>query len=239
MMLLQRLIDVVIAGTCIAISIHADAAAVHYFDERATLDAHEVAQILNPLRAEAERASRPSWSSPRKNAPIPRARKIDTLQIDPTLARERRINALAQAAVADWKAQRTRAKRGKPTAVRTDARILSSSPASVAIGIHFADGSAQLPPSANTALDALAQGIRLSGIARALLIEGHTAPSGNAARDMQLSRLRAQSVKRYLVRRHAVSPELLRTAGVGAQRLLNRKNPRASENQRVQLSVLI
>jgi outer membrane protein OmpA-like peptidoglycan-associated protein len=239
-MMLERIAQGAVIVASVIAALQADAAGVRYYDEDAVPDPRAIAQILTEPQPDVVQKSRPSWLAPKIAKSDARPRKVAAIHRDPTAAREKRINALAQAAVDEWRFRRTHGNARVARAVYgAPAQQTAASPPALAIGIHFAKESTEIPRSARTGLDAVAQGIRLSSVRHALLIEGHTSATGNPARDLRLSRLRAESVKRYLVSRHAIAAERLRVVGLGAQRPLNAKEPRAAENQRVQLRVLI
>jgi outer membrane protein OmpA-like peptidoglycan-associated protein len=238
-MMLERIARGAVIIASVIAALQADAAGVRYYDEDAVPDPRSIARILTEPQPDVAQKSRPSWLAPKVAKSDTRARKVAAIHRDPTAAREKRINALAQAAVDEWRFRRTHGNARVARAVYdAQSQQTAASLPEIAIGIHFAKESTQIPRSARAGLDAVAQGIRLSGGSHTLLIEGHTNATGNAARDMRLSRLRAESVKRYLVNRHAIAADRLRVVGLGAQRPLNAKEPRAMENQRVQLRVL-
>lgn len=111
-------------------------------------------------------------------------------------------------------------------------------PGSLALAIGFENNSARLGADMMRALDAVAEGIKIAGNARRFLIEGHTSATGRAGTNLRLSQLRAESVKRYLIERHGISGASLTTRGFGSTKPVNRSNPYAAENRRVQFRVL-
>ena len=87
-------------------------------------------------------------------------------------------------------------------------------------GIQFAPGVAVLTPDSAEALKMIAEALQADPSMR-LQIEGHTDASGNAARNVELSRRRAEAVKAVLVSRFKIPAERLTTSGVGAARPLD------------------
>jgi outer membrane protein OmpA-like peptidoglycan-associated protein len=120
---------------------------------------------------------------------------------------------------------RTRSIRKVPTA--------SGPAAGIALRIQFALNSAAIPPEALKQLDAIAAGLRAVAGAPRIEIEGHTDASGSDSYNDSLSLRRAQSVRSYLVSR-GVTPGWLETRGLGRSALLNKDDPLAAENRRVE-----
>lgn len=104
----------------------------------------------------------------------------------------------------------------------------------LAIAIPFAFDSARLAPTAAPALDNVAEGFKLLGNNAKIVIEGHTDAAGSAQYNLRLSKQRAQSVKRYLVKNHGLSPRVLVTAGKGQSEPLSGLEKTSKENRRVQ-----
>jgi outer membrane protein OmpA-like peptidoglycan-associated protein len=69
-------------------------------------------------------------------------------------------------------------------------------------------------------------------------IVGHTDASGSASYNERLSLLRAQEVKRYLVGDCGIAETRLEAVGVGEQFPLDKADPRADENRRVEFQAL-
>jgi outer membrane protein OmpA-like peptidoglycan-associated protein len=104
----------------------------------------------------------------------------------------------------------------------------------LALLIRFANGSAQLAPEARAPLDAIAAGLKIGGLERKVLIEGHANATGRAVRNRTLSQARAEAVRRYLIDHAGIPEQLLITQGFGAERPLPGRDPAAPENRRVQ-----
>jgi outer membrane protein OmpA-like peptidoglycan-associated protein len=127
-----------------------------------------------------------------------------------------------------------------PTAVANVAAAPAVAPQNagvLAIAIPFSFDSARLAQTANPVLDNVAEGIKLLGSGTSVVIEGHTDATGQSAYNLRLSKQRAQSVKRYLVAQHGISPRSLRTIGKGEREPLSGMIPTARENRRVQFQI--
>jgi outer membrane protein OmpA-like peptidoglycan-associated protein len=109
-----------------------------------------------------------------------------------------------------------------------------SQPESIALPVQFAFDSADILPRARTQLDAVAQGIKLLPPSHSVLIEGHTDALGTHQYNLQLSRKRAEAVKRYLVSEHGLDAQRLKTIGFGEDRPLDGEDASKPENRRVQ-----
>ena len=111
----------------------------------------------------------------------------------------------------------------------------SSSKPSISIqNIQFEFGSAKLKPESIETLrnlgNALNQGLDDQKL---FLIEGHTDAVGTRVYNLELSRLRAQAVKEFLVNEMAVEASRLEVVGKGSAEPADRRHPYASENRRV------
>jgi outer membrane protein OmpA-like peptidoglycan-associated protein len=109
-------------------------------------------------------------------------------------------------------------------------------PTSLALMVNFANNSARVSTEQMPALDAVAQGIKLAGYSSKIVIEGHANATGKTEHNLKLSQRRAESVKHYLVTKHAIPPQLLIAVGLGEKEPLNAQDPSASENRRVQFT---
>jgi outer membrane protein OmpA-like peptidoglycan-associated protein len=110
----------------------------------------------------------------------------------------------------------------------------------VALGdaITFTTGSSKLRRDANKHLDQAAEFL-LKRRNLQLRIEGHTDSTGNEAKNRELSRRRAETVKRYLVQRGVPSDRLI-TVGMAASRPVesNRSQAGRKANRRYQFQLL-
>jgi OmpA-OmpF porin, OOP family len=108
-------------------------------------------------------------------------------------------------------------------------------PASISMQIQFAFNSDRIEGSSATTMDNLAAALgsdELKG--RSFQVIGHTDGVGSAGYNMHLSQMRAASVKRYLTA-HGVAASRLSASGKGASELLNKTDPTAGENRRVEI----
>jgi outer membrane protein OmpA-like peptidoglycan-associated protein len=123
------------------------------------------------------------------------------------------------------------------------APVASAAPAGVerraAFLINFDFGSTRIRPESQAVLDRVAAVMAApeSGAARFRIV-GHTDGVGSDAGNLDLSRRRAAAVKDYLVRRHRVAAGRLEATGMGKREPLDRTNPRAAENRRVEIVTL-
>lgn len=69
-------------------------------------------------------------------------------------------------------------------------------------------------------------------------IVGHTDSSGSDSYNEQLSLLRAQEVKRYMVGNCGIAEDRLIAIGVGEEHPVNPADPRADENRRVEFQLI-
>lgn len=81
--------------------------------------------------------------------------------------------------------------------------------------VQFDANSARLTNIAKAKLDEVALKMKEDPDARALVI-GYTDSTGSASANQQMSERRAQAVKDYLVQRHGIDPNRIRTEGRGS-----------------------
>lgn len=106
---------------------------------------------------------------------------------------------------------------------------------SVMLRIEFAFDSAELTPVALRDLEQVAAGLIDAEMADVpITLEGHTDASGEPDYNRRLSRLRAEAVRRDLIR-HGIAADRLRTAGHGADHPLDDMPPTDSRQRRVEL----
>jgi outer membrane protein OmpA-like peptidoglycan-associated protein len=67
------------------------------------------------------------------------------------------------------------------------------------------------------------------------LLAGHTDAAGGDSYNQRLSERRADSIKRYLVRKYHINPKDLLTAGYGKSKLKDPNEPLSEANRRVQV----
>ena len=126
-----------------------------------------------------------------------------------------------------------------PGPVANDAAPLQvarlSSVGSVALALRFGTDATQVHAQHLAKLDALAQGIQQLPEQAIITIAGHTDAFGSAAYNIDLSLKRALAVRAYLVQVHGIAGRRLVALGKGKSEPLNRANPYAPENRRVQV----
>ena len=113
--------------------------------------------------------------------------------------------------------------------------VEASKPKAVSLMVQFEFGSAQLSPDAKQVLDNLGAALKSPQLGGdKFLIEGHTDAVGSEEYNQRLSDARARSVKEYLTT-HGVEPDRLGTVGRGENSLLDKTDPGAALNRRVQV----
>lgn len=103
----------------------------------------------------------------------------------------------------------------------------------VNVNISFDFDSASLRNDQKPKLASLCEAIQSIDIPLFRIV-GHTDASGSDSYNQQLSQLRAQEVKRYMVNDCGIPAERLEAVGVGERYLYNVENPRSDENRRVE-----
>lgn len=107
----------------------------------------------------------------------------------------------------------------------------------VGFPINFDLGSASIKEDSLGYLDAIANLMRKNTALR-FQVEGHTDITGNPGRNVELSKARAASVRNYLISRQGIAKSRLESVGKGSSEPINRNDPAAGENRRVQFRVL-
>jgi outer membrane protein OmpA-like peptidoglycan-associated protein len=114
--------------------------------------------------------------------------------------------------------------------------VQATRPKAVALAVQFEFGSAQLTPDAKAVLNNLGQALRSPDLsANAFLIEGHTDSVGSEESNQRLSEARAATVKSYLISSFGIPPSRLDAVGRGETQPLDKANPEAGVNRRVQI----
>ncbi len=107
--------------------------------------------------------------------------------------------------------------------------------ASISMEIQFAFNSDRIEGASAATMGNLAEALKSEQLkARTFQVVGHTDGVGSASYNMRLSQMRATSVKRFLVD-HGVQASRLSASGTGANDLLNKADPAAAENRRVEI----
>lgn len=114
---------------------------------------------------------------------------------------------------------------------------LAASGRAVTQEIHFAFGSAEILPASEPALEEIAAVLR-DDAGLELIVEGHTDDVGGAEANLELSRRRAEAVKRWLVDRAGIAEVRLTTVGYGLTRPVaaNDGEEGRAKNRRVELA---
>lgn len=122
----------------------------------------------------------------------------------------------------------------RPAGAVAGTAAASARPARASILVTFITNSADLTPSAKSALDVLAAAMRSDKLASVkFVIEGHADPRGGDELNMRLSQARADSVMAYLTGTHGLAAERVKAVGKGSSALMNPSEPAAPENRRV------
>ncbi len=138
---------------------------------------------------------------------------------------------------------------GEATAASTDGSAIPEEMV-IDLTIFFEFDSALLKTESKTQVDALCTAIETnemaineSGAAESghgvYQIIGHTDASGSVAYNLSLSQARADEVVRYMVRECGIDGNVLQAVGMGEGRLKDPSNPRADENRRVEIQVVL
>jgi OOP family OmpA-OmpF porin len=108
--------------------------------------------------------------------------------------------------------------------------------AQLTIAIQFDLGSARIRPDSFRGVGLMADALYhpyLQGYR--FLIVGHTDAKGSREFNLKLSQQRADAIREALINPFGISPARIESVGLGEEQLLNRSNPEAAENRRVQL----
>ena len=109
-------------------------------------------------------------------------------------------------------------------------------PAGASLLIEFKTNSTELTPQAREQLDVVGKALNTERLATlSFQVIGHADPRGNSEANQKLSEGRAQSVRAYLVSSRNVEAARLTALGMGDREPLNKENPAAPENRRVQI----
>lgn len=108
----------------------------------------------------------------------------------------------------------------------------------VALEIKFSVNSAVLEAEAYRILRQMAEAMKSAELGGCrFAVEGHTDASGASGYNMRLSKLRAASVKNFLMSSDITSGRL-KTVGKGDREPLKKDDPRSPENRRVQFRII-
>jgi OOP family OmpA-OmpF porin len=116
-----------------------------------------------------------------------------------------------------------------------DEPVAAPPPASISMQIQFAFNSDRIEGASATTMNNLAAALGSDDLkGRTFEVIGHTDGVGSAGYNMRLSQMRAASVKRFLTE-HGVTADRLSASGKGSTELLNKADPTAAENRRVEI----
>lgn len=140
---------------------------------------------------------------------------------------------------------------GEAIAANTEGAVIPEDMV-IDLTIFFEFDSALLKPESKTQVDALCSAIQANETALAASqnaddaathgnyqIIGHTDASGSVAYNLSLSKARADEVVRYMVRECGIDGNLLQAVGMGEGHLKDPAHPRADENRRVEIQVVL
>ena len=106
----------------------------------------------------------------------------------------------------------------------------------ITVAIQFDFGSARIRPQSYRTVGLLADSLYhpyLLGYR--FIIVGHTDAVGGRESNLELSQRRAEAIREALINPFGIAPQRIEAVGLGEEQLLNRSNPKAAENRRVQL----
>ena len=107
---------------------------------------------------------------------------------------------------------------------------------SIDLRVTFGFDSAVLDPQSRQTLDVLGRALASPALrGQAIEIVGHTDARGTLAYNDALSARRAKAVVTYIVGNHALNAGLISWKGMGERQLLDRANPEAAINRRVEI----
>ena len=102
--------------------------------------------------------------------------------------------------------------------------------------LRFEEGSARMDAASRSLVDEVAQALRPC-LGSIIAITGHTDSSGSPAGNMELSRERADAVRRALIAR-GIPADGLRARGVGSREPIEGLEPTDPANRRIEFSVI-
>ena len=193
------------------------------YREGQVVDPQDVADVLGKVRTRGIRLldDAPAVSAPAASAPLP----ADITQMAEFSPQAKPVRPAAH------KAPKAHVVAAAAPAAPDDSPADASA---LSLPVRFAFDSADILPAARQQLDALAKGIQMLSPDSVVTVEGHTDAAGPDAYNLELSRVRANAVRDYLVRHHGIDAARLKTVGYGESRPLDGADPYASVNRRVQ-----
>jgi len=104
------------------------------------------------------------------------------------------------------------------------------------IAIEFDFNSARISPSSYRSIGLMTDALYHPALfGYCFLIVGHTDAVGGREYNLKLSERRAEAIRQALINPFGIGKLRIDTMGLGEEQLLNRSNPKAAENRRVQL----
>lgn len=120
-------------------------------------------------------------------------------------------------------------------AAQATAAAAPAAPRSISMQIKFDFGSDRIAGQSKAMVDTLGAALASPELQdQTFQIVGHTDGKGSAAYNLALSQRRAASVKAYLVSK-GVDASRLKASGKGMSELVNKDDPAAAENRRVEI----
>jgi OOP family OmpA-OmpF porin len=108
--------------------------------------------------------------------------------------------------------------------------------AQLTVVIQFDFNSARIRPESYRTIGLIADSLYhpfLQGYR--FLVVGHTDAVGSREANLKLSQQRADAIRDALINPFGISPSRIEAVGLGEEQMLNRADPKAAENRRVQL----
>ena len=107
---------------------------------------------------------------------------------------------------------------------------------SIDLKVNFAFDSARLNNESLLTLDVLGRALASEALkGQAIEVVGHTDAKGTLGYNDALSQRRAAAVVAYIVRNFTLDPALISSKGMGERQLLDKDNPEAGINRRVEI----
>ena len=200
---------------------------------RAELEAERARRLRLEREQEAERAREAALRAKQADRELDAARSAQAQLAQELEAERERARAREQEREGEARArleaeERARAALEQIANVRQEARGLV---VTLAAPILFAFDDANLLPSAQQRLDAIADALRASGN-ELFIVEGHTDAKGSDAYNIDLSRRRAEAVRGHLLSR-GVPQQQIRAYGYGEHRpVASNGSPEGRANNR-------
>jgi OOP family OmpA-OmpF porin len=108
--------------------------------------------------------------------------------------------------------------------------------AQLTVAIQFDFDSARIRPNSFRAIGLMADALYHPYLQNyCFLVVGNTDAKGSREYNLKLSQQRADAIREALISPFGINPARIEAVGLGEEQLLNRSNPEAAENRRVQL----